>query len=138
MRLLAQSRWMTIHQSDDGFPFALARFTIWWRVSVGSRAFHFFRTSPQRSTFQRLSRGKELRSKKVTEKEKKSFEACNVAKKRLLPAACEETASRPYIEGRFVHVSELGAKLFCRLCKAGLFLMHVIKETRRVCARFWT
>ena len=43
-------------------------------------------------------------------------------KKGLLQAACEETARRPYIEGRFVHVSELGAKLFCRLCKAVLSL----------------
>ena len=44
-------------------------------------------------------------------------------KKRLLQAACEETVSRPYIEGRFVHVSELGAKLFCRPCKA-LYFSH--------------
>ena len=46
-------------------------------------------------------------------------------------AACEETASRPYIEGRFVHVSELGAKLFCRLCKAVLSLTDVIRKTRK-------
>ena len=70
------------------------------------------------------------REKKVAEKEKKSLEACNVAKKRLLQAACEETASRPYIEGRFFHVSELVAKLFCRLSKAVLSLTDVIRETR--------
>ena len=40
-------------------------------------------------------------------------------------------ASRPYIERRFVHVSELGAKLFCRLCKAVLSLTDVIRETRK-------
>ena len=73
MRLLAQSRWMTIHQSDDGSPFAFARFTIWRRVSVSSLPFHFFRTSPQRSTFQRLTRGKELRSKNFKHMEKVPF-----------------------------------------------------------------
>ena len=62
---------------------------------------------------------------------KKSLKTCNVAKKRLLQVACEETASRPYIEGRFVHVGELGAKLFCRPCKAVLSLTNVIKETRK-------
>ena len=67
----------------------------------------------------------------MPKKKKKSLEACNVAKKRLLQAACEETASRPYIEERFVHVSELGAKLFCRLCKAVLSLTDVITETRK-------
>ena len=39
--------------------------------------------------------------------------------------------SRPHNEGRFVHVSEVGAKLFCRPCKAVLSLMHVVKETRK-------
>ena len=68
-----------------------------------------------------------MKGKKVAEKEKKSLEACSVAKKQLLHAACEETAIRPYIEGRFVH----SAKLFCRLCKAILSLTDVIRETRK-------
>ena len=55
------------------------------------------------------------KKKKVAEREKKNLEACNVVNKRLFQAACEETTSRPYIEGQFVHVSELGAKLFFRL-----------------------
>ena len=61
----------------------------------------------------------------------KNLKACNVAKKQLLQATCEETASKPYIEGQFVHVSELGAKLFCRPWKAVLPLTDVIKETRK-------
>ena len=60
-----------------------------------------------------------------------NLEASNFAKKRLLQAASKETASRPYIEGRFVHVSELGAKLFCRLCKAVLSFTDVIKKIRK-------
>ena len=38
---------------------------------------------------------------------------------------------RTYIKGRFIHVSELSTKLFCRLCKAVLSLTDVIKETRK-------
>ena len=72
-----------------------------------------------------------MEGKKVAEKENKNLEACNVAKEQLLQAACEKIASRPYIEGRFVHLSELDAKLFCRLCKAVLSLMDVIRESRK-------
>ena len=71
------------------------------------------------------------RKQKYVEKEKKSLETCNVAKKQLLQATCAESASRPYIEGRFVHVRELGAKLFCRLSRAVLSLTDIIKETRK-------
>ena len=72
-----------------------------------------------------------MKGKKGCQKRKKSLEACNVAKKRLLQAVCEETAMRPYIEGRFVHVSELGANLFCRLSKAVSSLTDVIRETHK-------
>ena len=41
---------------------------------------------------------------------------------------CKRHARR--LRVRFVHESELGAKLFCRPCKAVLSLTGVIKETR--------
>ena len=41
---------------------------------------------------------------------------------------CKRHAKRPCIEGRFVHVSELSAKQFYRLCKAVLSLTDVINK----------